>query len=171
VSSSLALISGRATINSLDVLTILTATYLYVLCQTLDIRALQSELYEGVNTIITEELSATFATFLDDASFQTVTFKVKKTMREALDAMTTMEAVDRMITVAVSSTTCLIDFFTGHDIVETTSMGVALTCIPAFRTHVASRANNVLLQHRCTFSVYAPSPPYENYVKIKLFGN
>jgi len=37
------------------------ATYLYILCQALDIHALQSELYEGLDTISTEELSTAFA--------------------------------------------------------------------------------------------------------------
>src|ERR1700727_1279062 len=136
-SSSLALISGRATINSLDVLTILMATYLYILCQALDIRALQAELYEGLNTIITEELKMAFDTYLDDAGFQIVSSMVKKTMREALDATSTMDAADRMIKVAASSTTCMVDFFTGSDIVKGDSIGAALTSIPAFRAQVA----------------------------------
>ena len=72
-------------------------------------------------------------------------------MSETLDATTTMDASDRMIKVAGSSTTCLVDFFTGHNFVEATSMGVALTSIPAFRAQVASRANNLLVQLRADY--------------------
>lgn len=179
MSSSLALISGRATINSLDVLTILMATYLYILCQALDIRALQYELHEGLDTIITEELSTTFGTFLDDTGFQTIVSKVKEDMFETLDATTTMDAADRMIKVAASSTTCLVDFFTGYNFVEATSMGVALTSIPAFRAQVASRANTLLVQLRADYlsgaKGAAPASQYLNktrpiyeYVRITL---
>ncbi|KAJ7203315.1 L-Aspartase-like protein, partial [Mycena pura] len=54
--NSLALISGRATIDSLDVLSLLIASYLYVLCQALDLRALQVELVAGLDEIARDEL-------------------------------------------------------------------------------------------------------------------
>jgi phenylalanine ammonia-lyase len=155
------------------------ASYLYILCQALDIRALQAELYDGLDTIITEELSTAFGTFLDDASFQTAASQVKKAMRETLDATSTMDAADRMNKVAASSTTCLVDFFTGHNFAEAVTMGVALTCIPAFRAQVASRANNLLLKLRADYlsgaKGAAPASRYLNktrtiyeYVRVTL---
>jgi phenylalanine ammonia-lyase len=155
------------------------ATYLYILCQALDIRALQAELYEGLNTIITEELKTAFGTYLDDAGFQIVSSMVKKTMRETLDATSTMDAADRMIKVAASSTTCMVDFFTGSDIVKGDSIGAALTSIPAFRAQVASKANNLLLQLRTDYlsgaKSAAPASRYLNktraiyeYVRVTL---
>lgn len=147
-SSSLALISGRATINSLDVLTILTATYLYILCQALDIRALQAEFYDGLDAIITEELTVTFGTYLDNAGFQIISSEVKKAMRETFDATSTMDVADRMNKVAASSTTCIVDFFTGSKFSDTASVGTALTSITPFRTQVASKAKSLLLQLR-----------------------
>jgi len=146
--SSLAVISGRATINALDVLTILIASYLYILCQALDIRALQAELYEGLNTIITEELLTTFGTCLDATGFEKLASKVKKDMRESLDATGTMEAADRMNKVAASCTTCLVDFFTAPEFIKANSIGTVLTSIPAFRAQIASKANGLLLQLR-----------------------
>ncbi|KAJ6520740.1 L-Aspartase-like protein [Mycena capillaripes] len=58
--NSLALIAGRATIDSLDILSLLIASYLYVLCQALDLRALQNELIDGLNKIASEELALLF---------------------------------------------------------------------------------------------------------------
>ncbi|KAF7964537.1 hypothetical protein HWV62_6035, partial [Athelia sp. TMB] len=96
--NSLALISGRATINSLDVLTILMASYLYTLCQALDLRALQTELYQGLDAIVTEELLTSFpASTLPTESLKALSRTVRKTMRETLDATSTMDAKDRMV--------------------------------------------------------------------------
>ncbi|KAF8756383.1 Phenylalanine ammonia-lyase [Rhizoctonia solani] len=59
--NSLALISARATVQALDVLSLLTASYLYLVCQAVDLRAQQRELATGVAQIINEELGKNFA--------------------------------------------------------------------------------------------------------------
>jgi phenylalanine ammonia-lyase len=155
------------------------ATYLYILCQALDIRALQAELYDGLDTIITEELMATFGTYLDNPGFQTISSQVKRTMRESLDLTSTMDATDRMNKVAASSTTCIVDFFAGPHFTGTTSAGAALTSIPFFRSQVASKANDLLLRLRADYlsgaKGAAPASRYLNktrpiyeYVRITL---
>lgn len=168
--SSLALISGRATINSLDVLIILMATYMYViliitlfhvpadivhsyiLCQALDIRTLQAELYEGLDTIVSEELRCAFSSVLADTKLDALTSKIHKIIRKTFDATSTMDAADRMKKVAASSTTCIVDFFTGPDFeADTASAVTALTLIPSFRSQVASRGTALLLQLRTDY--------------------
>ncbi|EJF57760.1 Phenylalanine/histidine ammonia-lyase, partial [Dichomitus squalens LYAD-421 SS1] len=54
--NSLALISARATLNSLDVLSLLTSSYLYALCQALDLCALLHEFQLEVDDILRERL-------------------------------------------------------------------------------------------------------------------
>ncbi|KZP27572.1 phenylalanine ammonia-lyase [Athelia psychrophila] len=143
--NSLALISGRATINSLDVLTILMATYLYTLCQALDLRALQTELYQGLDGIVTEELARFFPTaILAAEGFDSLSKIVRKSMRETLDATTNMDATDRMVKVAASSAAPIIDHFTGPTAAATTDFTAAFTVIPSFRAQVASRAATLL---------------------------
>lgn len=154
--SSLALISGRATINSLDVLTILMASYLYILCQALDIRALQSELYDGLDAIITEELTHFFGSTLADAGFRTLSHTVRKVMRETLDNTSTMDGPDRMVKVAASSTVTIVDFFTGPTFASSSPGGsadftAAFTAIPEFRSRVATRASTLLAELRTAY--------------------
>jgi len=167
--NSLALISGRATINSLDVLTILMATYIYILCQALDIRALQAELYEGLDTIVSEELSRSFNSCFAESSLKSVTSKIQKTIRETFDSTSTMDADDRMIKVAASSTTCIVDFLTGPDFAATASAGSALTSIPSFRSQVAARGTALLHQLRADYlsgvKGIAPASRYLNKTK------
>lgn len=157
----------------------MTATYVYVLCQALDIRALQAEFYEGLDAIVTNELSTTFSVYLDHPGFENVASKVKDTMRKTLDATSTLDAAERMIQVATSSTSCLVDFFTGYEIVKDTSVVTALTSIPAFRTQVAAKAQSLLLRLRADYlsgvKGAAPASRYLNktrpiyeYVRVTL---
>ncbi|KII91372.1 hypothetical protein PLICRDRAFT_696444 [Plicaturopsis crispa FD-325 SS-3] len=142
--NSLALISARATINSLEVLSLLTASYLYVLCQALDLRALQAEFNAGFAVIAAEELSRSFGAGLTDSKRVSLTRTVLKRMQETLESTSTMDAVDRMKKVAASSTTAILDFFTGPVFTDAASASAALTAIPIFRVQVAARATALL---------------------------
>ncbi|KAF8911465.1 L-Aspartase-like protein [Gymnopilus junonius] len=142
--NSLALISARATITSLEVLSILISSYLYVICQALDLRSLQYEFYEGITTICSEEFSASFGSFLSDEASLKIQRKVSSIMRESFDSTSTMDAKQRMEKVAASTSTTLVDFFTGPDSVDASSIASALTAIPSFRSRVAERLTTLL---------------------------
>lgn len=160
--SSLALISARATINSLGVLSILISSYLYALCQgltlcltflscltiffplALDLRALQHEFHDGLIKISSEEFSVAFGSVLTEKDTISIKAKVASVLNDAFDATSTMDAKERMQKVAASSTTPLLDFFTGPSISDPSLVGPALTSIPTFRTRVASRAYSLL---------------------------
>ncbi|KAG7449657.1 phenylalanine ammonia-lyase [Guyanagaster necrorhizus] len=146
--NSLALISGRATINSLEVLSILMSSYIYVICQALDLRVLREELIDGISSIVKEELVDLFAPILSHPDLTSVTSKVRKTLIDALDRTTTMDATERMNKVAASSTTVLVDFFTSCTFISGSAAGSALTSIPLFRSRVSSRSAALLDQLR-----------------------
>ncbi|KAL0581349.1 Protein pal1 [Marasmius crinis-equi] len=160
--NSLALISARATINSLEVLSILTASYLYVLCQALDLRALEKELKEGMSRIIREELSQRYS----DVSYvelRSLIESVQETMFESWEQTSTMDASPRMQKIAASSSTVLLDFFTAS---ESESMGNHLAAIPKFRASFATRAASLFneLRHAYLFGErgVAPASQYLN---------
>jgi phenylalanine ammonia-lyase len=156
------LISARATINSLEVLSILISSYLYALCQgliplssyfilshnfiilALDLRSLQHEFYEGLIKISYEEFSITFGSMLSENDAIPIKAKVASTLHDTFNATSTMDAVERMQKVAASSTTPLLDFFTGPLFSSPSLVGPALSSIPTFRTRVASRACSLL---------------------------
>ncbi|KAF8633373.1 hypothetical protein AX17_004544 [Amanita inopinata Kibby_2008] len=164
--NSLALISGRATLNSLEILSILTASYLYIICQALDLRAMQSEFAEGLNKITLEELTASFGTALTESELSTLLSKVIKAMTCTLDSTSSMDAVERMQKVAASTSSLLLDFLTGPDVAKSDAAAASLASIPAFRSHVASRAASLLQQLRGEYltGTHGPAPasPYLN---------
>ena len=141
LNSSLALISARATLNSLEVLSLLTASYLYALCQALDLRALQHELQLEADAILRDELARAFASEGDRAAlFATLARHV----RRALETTSTMDVGLRMRTVAATTTTPLVDFCAAH-----AGAGVgALEGLVAFRSALAERMAAALVRLR-----------------------
>ncbi|PFH52115.1 hypothetical protein AMATHDRAFT_2365 [Amanita thiersii Skay4041] len=161
--NSLALISGRATLNSLEVLSMLISSYLYIICQALDLRAMQSEFSDGLGKIVTEELTTSFGGALTHLNFTALTTKILDAMTNALEATSTMDAVERMLKVASSGTTILVDFIAGSNVANAE---LALLAIPGFRSRVASRASTLLDQLRGEYLSGArgpaPASPYLN---------
>ncbi|KAH9050941.1 phenylalanine ammonia-lyase [Lactarius deliciosus] len=142
--NSLALISARATINALEVLSLLTSSYLYLLCQAFDIRALQADFNRELISIVEEELSAHFGRSLSRHESSAVFRDILKSMYRTLDSTTTMDAAPRMTKVAGASVSVLVDFFTTGPSVDPS----ALSAVPAFRASVASRATSLLVTLR-----------------------
>ncbi|KAF9519361.1 hypothetical protein BS47DRAFT_1482068 [Hydnum rufescens UP504] len=147
--NSLALISARATITSLEVLTMLISSYLYVLCQALDLRTLQREFDRGIQTILSDELAVHFDAHLSTTSQTALYPTLLTTVRNALDSSTTEDAVPRLVSAAAACTTPLVNWFLLH---PSASSGVfcgqptadVLTSIGAFRASFAKRAANLL---------------------------
>ncbi|KAF9520851.1 hypothetical protein BS47DRAFT_1374656 [Hydnum rufescens UP504] len=141
--NSLALISARATITSLEVLTMLISSYLYVLCQALDLRTLQREFDRGIQTILSEELAVHFDAHLSRASQTTLYLTLLRAVRNALDSSTTEDAVPRLVSVAAACTTPLVNSFLLHS-PTCSPLADVVTSIGMFRASFAKRAADLL---------------------------
>jgi phenylalanine ammonia-lyase len=163
--SSLALISARATINSLEVLSLLTSSYLYTLCQAFDLRALQKDFTQGLDKIISSEIDRNFGSTLAVSELKSITSTVSNTMRNEFMSTSKMDAVPRMRKVAASSTTVLFDFFTDRESADLSSAGTLFTRIPAFRDSVATQATTLLDNLRQDYLSGAKGPaPASSYL-------
>jgi len=157
--NSLALISARATINSLDVLTMLMSSYLYVLCQALDLRAMYEEFATGLRDIVRQELGTSFGAALAEDKFVDAVFNV---MKATLERTSTMDATDQMREVASSSSTMLLNFFASPEFAN--GQGPTLGAIPGFQANVALRGATLLNKLRGEFLSgqrgASPASPY-----------
>ncbi|KAI0918969.1 hypothetical protein AcW1_003526 [Taiwanofungus camphoratus] len=140
--NSLALVSGRATINSLEILSLLTASYLYILCQALDLRALQHELQQGMKDIVKDQLTTYFGGHLFVSQLDELFGAVWTAVNHSLEGTSTMDASPRMRKVAAASTTPIVDFCVSHGAVG------ALSAVPEFREQVAERSTSLLCKLR-----------------------
>jgi len=149
--NSLALISGRSTIAAVQVLSILTASYLYLLCQAVDLRAMQNELYDGIEDILKEELTGVYSSFCADSYLTTdLAPKVMKVVRESLDKTTTMDNVDRMQSVAASTSSVLLAGLMSPA-ASASDAGAALALIPELQSRLASRSTELQDKLRTDF--------------------
>ncbi|KZV88969.1 phenylalanine ammonia-lyase [Exidia glandulosa HHB12029] len=100
--NSLALISARATMTALDVLSMLFATYIYVLCQAVDMRAMHDDFERSIPSTLASLLSTHFAA---DASSLSDTFQrsIVQEMQNVLEHNSTQDAADRMAGAARSA--------------------------------------------------------------------
>ncbi|KAJ7497379.1 L-Aspartase-like protein [Mycena latifolia] len=172
--NSLALISARATVNSLDVLTMLTSSYLYVLCQ--DLRALQEEFVAGLRDILRQEFAASFGPHHTQPE-PNILRAVCNISKATLERTSTMDAVDQMREVASSSSTMLLNFFASPEFAS--SQGPALVAIPGFQANVALRGATLLNKLRgeflsgqrgaCPASLYlGKTRPVYEFIRVKL---
>ena len=144
--SSLALISARQTLNSLEVLSILIASNIYMICQAYDLRALQAEFADELKEIVSQELANSFGQALTESETSVLLSRVLKAMYATFENTSTMDAAERMQKVAASSSSALIDFLTGSDMEDQDTAAATMTSIPKFRARVASRATSSLKQ-------------------------
>jgi phenylalanine ammonia-lyase len=152
--NSLALISARQTINGLEILSLLVSSYLYLLCQALDLRALQSELKTGIDSITREEIESKFGVHLTPVQVDALSSNILAAMHANLETTTTMDAVARFATAAATSTTPIVEFFTSHSV----SADSIFVRIAEFRDQVASRSVDLLEQLRTEYLSGARGP-------------
>ncbi|KAF5316942.1 hypothetical protein D9611_003991 [Ephemerocybe angulata] len=166
--NSMALVSGRATINSLDVLSILIASYLYALCQALDLRAMQGEFMDGMVSIVAEEFDAAFPSMSprDSAGLK---IKLFHSFRESFESTSTMDATDRMVKIAALSTSTLVDHFTRPEAVNDASAVTCVMSIPQFRSKAADRLTTLMdnLRREYLSGARGPAPASSHLNKTR----
>lgn len=114
----------------------LVASYLYILCQALDLRALQAQLTISIDEITREELAHHFGRSLPAPELRTLLKHVRSAVHAAMESSSTMDAVPRMQAAAAATTTPIVDFLTSRADVASNALGA----IADFRTAVAARA-------------------------------
>ncbi|KAM5543889.1 hypothetical protein V8D89_002506 [Ganoderma adspersum] len=155
--NSLALVSARATLNSLEVLSLLTASFLYVLCQALDLRALQHEFQLEADEILREELALSFGRHLSEGDLVALFAVVARQIRRSLETTSTMDAAYRMRAVAAATTTPLVDFCAGGAGAGA-PVDVDFSEVVAFRARLAERMTDALVRLREAYLTGAKGP-------------
>ena len=117
----------------------LTASYIYVLCQALDLRALQFDREAGLSRIVRDQLTRHFGAWLQTAALDDLFRKVSSAIRRSLENTSKMDCHKRMETVAASTTVPIVDFCSTN-----AAYLPALAGIAGFRAVVAKEGAAVL---------------------------
>ncbi|KAF9481550.1 phenylalanine ammonia-lyase [Pholiota conissans] len=141
--NSLALISARATVTALDVLSMLMASYLYLLCQALDLRTLRLEFLRSLEIILKEEIANSFGSFISPPVQDIVFGRLLAIMMNTFDKTTIMDASDQMQAMAAATTPVLVEIFVNLSEADQASSTPSINVLSAFRAHIASRATEL----------------------------
>ncbi|KZT55159.1 phenylalanine ammonia-lyase [Calocera cornea HHB12733] len=168
--NSLALISARKTVEALDVLSMLMASYLYVLCQALDLRAQQFHLARSMRVLLSQALTKHFGEHVE----RDLIDSLYELMSDKFDQTSSVDAARRMDTIFSYCTTPLVDYFLARGEVHEVAK------IPAFRTEAAEASLKAYTALRQQFldSQYGLTPAAEwlapktrrmyEYVRVEL---
>jgi len=147
----------------------LTASYLYMLCQAMDLRAIQDDFLNALEEIVKSELTASYSSFTTDELRIELAAKLMREMHHTLDKTTNMDNLDRMNAVASSTSTILLSQFTSSGMAAA-DVGAALAAIPDFQARVAARAAECHEQLRKEFlsGARGPAPAAQLLGKTKV---
>ncbi|PYI27982.1 phenylalanine ammonia-lyase [Aspergillus indologenus CBS 114.80] len=110
--NSLALVGCRYAADAVEVLALMTATFLYVLCQALDLRVLQTEFLRDVRPkvdALTGELIAASAAAADPTTLQHIRTTIWAELMYHWSRTSTSDLADRCTTTATSTAGTLLD--------------------------------------------------------------
>lgn len=109
--NSLALISGRMTLQAVECLSMIQAWSLYLLCQALDIRALQHKVAEQLPALILASLNSHFGEWMDEAKQAEIAKLVLKQMSKRLDETSSKDLRDRLVETYQDASSVLVKYF------------------------------------------------------------
>lgn len=93
----------------------LMASYIYILCQALDLRALQTKFTIELDAIATKHLFALFGPYLEPATLSALLPELLRALHRSLDSTTTMDAEARLTKVAGAAAVPLLDALAKHN--------------------------------------------------------
>lgn len=126
----------------------LMASYIYILCQALDLRAMQMKFEIELNSIAAKHLFALFGPYLPPATLSSLLPELLRVLHQSLDSTTTMDAEARLTKVAGAAAVPLLDALAKH---PGNVPAEAYVSIQTFRQQVATEGLNHLESLRRQF--------------------
>lgn len=126
----------------------LMASYVYILCQALDLRAMQMKFEIELNAFAAKHLFALFGPYLSPTTLSALLPELLGALRRSLDSTTTMDAEARLTKVAGAAAVPLLDALAKH---SAHLPAEAYTSIHTFRQQIAKEGLSRLESLRCQF--------------------
>jgi len=154
----------------LDVLSMLMASYLYLLCQALDLRTLRAEFLRGLEGILQEGLASSFGSFVTSAQRTQLSANLFEIMSQTFDKTTVMDSADQMHAIAASTTSMILDFFNDTNAIGSSAPSPSFNSLGEFRSRVATKATELHenLRRQYLTGIRGPTPATTELGKTKL---
>ncbi len=167
--NSLALISARYTHMAIDCLSMICATYLYALCQALDIRAMDRGYLSAIGPAVNAITANIFETALGD---KTALIKLQSKLLEQItkqfDATTHLDTKDRFLQIAETvQSTLTTSLYTSHGPPKHFD---SLSAIKHWTNRTSSTLHDLFLQHRQAYFAAPDATPYLGAASSRMYG-
>ena len=167
--NSLALISARYTHMAIDCLSMICATYLYVLCQALDIRAVDRGYVRAIGPAVNKLTANVFRSAYGDTS---VLIKLQSTLLaqtlKQLDHTTSLDASNRFTKITETVQSTLTTFLYTHDSLP--KHFDTLSAIKQWTDQTSATLHNLFLQHRQAYSIAPDATPYLGSASSRMYN-
>ncbi|EIW80706.1 phenylalanine ammonia-lyase [Coniophora puteana RWD-64-598 SS2] len=148
--NSLALVSARYTLQAYDVLSLLLASHLVVMCQAVDLRAIQREFSEHAARVIRSEVALTLSTAIaspvSEADINALSALLVYEIQDCLDKNSTMDTPARMSKAAGAGALPWVEFCASRP-----DLIVAAASFPALRSRLAARLARLSGELKCAY--------------------
>ena len=164
--NSMALVSARRTLEAIEVVGIVAASYIVLLCQAVDLRAMQNRMEERTGEAVKELLKTHFG-FASSGVEQEVT----KAVWGAWDTSASMDAGARAEKAAKASTTALVEHILSLSASDASAATTALATLPSFVSALSASLREAYTSLQSSFLLSSSSPSSPDYLPaLPLLG-
>ncbi|KAI4087019.1 MAG: hypothetical protein LQ344_007076 [Seirophora lacunosa] len=164
--NSLAFISARYTLESVDLVSLMSASYLYTLCQALDLRVLQKTFLQQIEPALRNTTRATFAKYLSSAGTAELLTELWANVHEVWHTTHSKDTHDRIASIIASALATI------TRIVMTDPQGALHEAAPAIRLW-KDQASTLLLDtytsNHSQFFAHQTTPEYLGLASRKMY--
>lgn len=155
--NSLALIAARYASDAVEVLSLMTATYLYVLCQALDLRALHLEFVKVVRTSVVHITLRIFGDIVPSDKHEELCNKILTRLLQQWDEASRHDLSDRASVVAAQSVETVLDHISAFNPVGIHDL---LSLRQLWKDQIASALHTSYSSVRASFIENPTTPGY-----------
>ena len=167
--NSLALISARYTHMAMDCLSMICATYLYVLCQALDIRAMDRGYLRAIGPAVNEITANVFEPAYGDANvLKRLQSKLLAQILEYFDLTASLDTSNRFIHIAEAVQSTLTKFLYTHKLPKNFD---ALTAIKQWTDQASAILHDLFLEHRHAYFTHPDATPYLGSASSRMYNH
>ena len=166
--NSLALISARYTHMAIDCLSMICATYMYVLCQALDIRAMDRGYLRAIGPAVNEITANEFESAYGDANvLKRLQSILLAQILEHFDLTASLDTSNRFTQIAEAVQSTLTKFLYTHNLPQNFD---ALTAIKQWTDQTSAILHNLFLEHRHAYFTHPDATPYLGSASLRMYN-
>ena len=159
--NSLALISARYAASAIDVVSMMAASYLYALCQALDLRCVQLEFSAVAEPAARNILQECFSSIVSETNFEGLHTDIWAILMEKWLGHASLDLVNRGPATALDTTGALVGHLTKHlSTNPDRATNSALAAIETYQVRIADTLNRAYDSARSAFFAAPTTPKY-----------